>query len=615
MSRALVIAVTATLLLYLLSFGPTTGELKFILDIGAKSETFDHPPLINIDGKTYLSLEVLRKLAPYGTYVEEKLEFGPVEKDDSLGNSTATERIDNRKGTGDEQRISSSSVARLVESASVQSVRTEGADGEVNSEVPESIEVVPAPPSEGFSVRRVGLPTSFTLGNRKFRLEAEANRIYLLDQAGERLSQLHLTPDRILYLPESVLKALGLSLIYSPETSNFRLLGEVLSARYDKEHISLIVRTLVPSIGYVERVGDGRVRVEIEGSFVEGESKLSLPMEVAKGAVIANRIAGKAVIEITQDKETGFRLFAEDEPSNYFRLEFRNHFQLISYEKGSSGEIALEVRFSKGTEVKPSYITAPDRLVLDFPDSVYVDATKKVRVDVGGVKEIRVAQFQERPNVVRVVVELKRRLNYRVLRKDQGRVYYVQFLRREIRGSAVMLDAGHGGSDTGAIGVTRVYEKDLTLAITKKLERKLRAMGFTVFMTRTDDRFVSLGERADLANSLLPAIFVSIHANSIEDPGFSGVMSFHFNDSIEGNLIANFIQRSLVLGTGAIDRGTRTANFYILRETAVPAVLVEVGFMTNAYEESKLKDATYQELIADGVASGILNYFQRTGGP
>ena len=225
-------------------------------------------------------------------------------------------------------------------------------------------------------------------------------------------------------------------------------------------------------------------------------------------------------------------------------------------------------------------LVSPNRLVLDFPGAIYDQATKYIDVGIGSVKQIRVGQFSTKPPVVRVVIEMKRALRYRVLKQGEGEKYYVQLYSKERRKAVIMLDAGHGGSDTGAIGVTGVYEKDITLPVTLALADSLRNLGYEVELTRDTDRFASLGERADRANELLPMIFVSIHANSIEDPAFSGVMTFHFNGASEASALADSIQRQLLASTGAVDRGVRTANFFVLRETVVPAVLVEIGFLT-----------------------------------
>lgn len=172
----------------------------------------------------------------------------------------------------------------------------------------------------------------------------------------------------------------------------------------------------------------------------------------------------------------------------------------------------------------------------------------------------------------------------------------------------VVLDAGHGGSASGAV-YEGIKEKDLTLAITLKLYQLLADQGYRVILTRADDSSVDLYERAGIANAAQADIFVSIHCNATTvSPDYDGLYTYYFPGSTRGQRLANAIQIEACAATGARDRGLMSNNFVVLRETEMPAVLVETGFMTCHWELMNLSNPTYQKAMAAGIANGIIRY-------
>lgn len=182
-------------------------------------------------------------------------------------------------------------------------------------------------------------------------------------------------------------------------------------------------------------------------------------------------------------------------------------------------------------------------------------------------------------------------------------------------GPLVVLDPGHGGSASGAY-YEETAEKDLNLAITQKVAAMLRAQGCRVMLTRREDVYVDLYQRAWMANEAGAELFVSIHCNAAEKaPDFQGTYVYYHPDSEKGRALAQAIQDQVCALTGSIDRGTASANFVVLRETAMPAALVEAGFMTYHEELERLRDDAYQTAIAQGVAQGILQYLSAGDAP
>jgi len=224
----------------------------------------------------------------------------------------------------------------------------------------------------------------------------------------------------------------------------------------------------------------------------------------------------------------------------------------------------------------------------------------------------------------------------------------------------VVLDAGHGGQDPGAVGYRGAHESVLVLDITRRVERRLKAAGIRVFLTRKGNETVSLERRADMANDLLSkgnkGIFVSIHANASLSTARNGFETYFLSpiassadarstaaiengalvadlpsegkgamEKIFSNLLVEEYRRESVELAGAVQRGLKTtvgrwspdrevrkANFYVMRCIYMPSILVEVGFITNPAEASRMATGEYRDRIADGIVRGILEFIGKS---
>jgi N-acetylmuramoyl-L-alanine amidase len=174
----------------------------------------------------------------------------------------------------------------------------------------------------------------------------------------------------------------------------------------------------------------------------------------------------------------------------------------------------------------------------------------------------------------------------------------------------VVIDPGHGGNDPGAVGISGLQEAGIVLDIAKQVGSLLEKQGIQAVLTRQDDREIDLEPRVSLAESLNANLFVSIHANSINlsRPDINGIETYYYDS---GSSLASSIHRSVVNTTGMEDRGIHQARFYVLTHTSMPAVLVEVGFVTGREDAAKLNNPTWRDQIAAGIAQGILRYVQQ----
>lgn len=197
----------------------------------------------------------------------------------------------------------------------------------------------------------------------------------------------------------------------------------------------------------------------------------------------------------------------------------------------------------------------------------------------------------------------------------------------DIVNKVIYLDAGHGGYDPGAV-YFGTSEKTLNLQMQTLVKSKLEAQGYTVVTTRTDDTFTDLLPRSEKANNSLSDLFVSLHFNASTSSQASGIETYYYeyykeypsrineifhNDSerlSRSSVLAEAIQAATTAKTGAKNNGVLRNTFAVLRETTAPAVLVELGYMSNASEFQNISNAIYQEKLAQGIVSGILSYYQ-----
>lgn len=180
----------------------------------------------------------------------------------------------------------------------------------------------------------------------------------------------------------------------------------------------------------------------------------------------------------------------------------------------------------------------------------------------------------------------------------------------------IMVDPGHGGDDFGTnpLGSAKYHEKYLNLSTSQLLKDYLNKMGYAVILTRTDDTFISLDQRSDMANQKKADLFVSVHYNSAPSTDANGIEVFYYHDNANPNrmkkskALARAVIAKMIEQTQAKSRGIKQGNLAVIRETNMPAILIEGGFMTNTHEMEKIKKLSYQKSIAQGIAHGIHDY-------
>ncbi|ASS65197.1 MULTISPECIES: N-acetylmuramoyl-L-alanine amidase [unclassified Paenibacillus] len=279
------------------------------------------------------------------------------------------------------------------------------------------------------------------------------------------------------------------------------------------------------------------------------------------------------------------------------------------------------------TAADPFLMTGPDRIVLDMPASSFADSfgiqagssqAGELSVDGPLLSKIRYAYLTDQPSTVRVVWDVAPAVTYTLLKSDGVIQLGLLGPGQDAPASPaapsgdriykVVIDAGHGGRAPGAVSLTGKLEKAFNLAVALKLNALLAAdPRIQPIMTRTDDASIDLKPRAEFANRMGADLFLSIHANSLEIPA-SGTETYYYR--ADSKALADIVHKHLIAATGLPDRKVKTAAYVVIKETVMPAVLTESGFLTNARDEAILFDEQSQNRIAQALADGIKEYLQ-----
>ena len=281
--------------------------------------------------------------------------------------------------------------------------------------------------------------------------------------------------------------------------------------------------------------------------------------------------------------------------------------------------ITLQVAGNTALSFKAFRLHEPERLVIDIEGDGKPAVVNAPDVPPNPwIKAVRLGSPDGAPNISRIVLDLNQEEPALIEDADAKRTSISFTLQancpepvtagipKRIVGCRVVLDAGHGGTDPGAQRGD-VQEKEITLQIVDKLKRDLEARGVKVSLTRSDDTYVSLEDRVRITNGLQPDAFVSVHINSLEtNNGTHGIETYFQTDKSKN--LAQLIHGSLVKELGAPDRSVRKARFYVINHTPIPAILAEVGFISNKDERDKLISSDYQSHIAEALTDGVMLY-------
>lgn len=341
-------------------------------------------------------------------------------------------------------------------------------------------------------------------------------------------------------------------------------------------------------------------------------------------------------------------------------------------ESSDGDKTRIVIDATREVTYKKMVLSSPDRVVVDIANAwLSPEVKRSIDIDNTFVGKVKIAQFD--PKTVRVVVETKvGQNNYQVFSLNSGSVpgrVVMDFGNLEnsddvkidwskkttepiepqpeqekpmpragggsadedvdtaingitgLKGRVIVIDPGHGGSDSGAIGPTGVMEKSITLRVGNELRRLLTQEGAAVYMTRSTDKEVSpkrskatdieeLQARCDVANQKNADIFVSIHMDSFTNDAAKGTTGYYYSlGNKRSRILADKIRAGVIDQLGTQSRGTQSSNFYVVKHTDMPATLVELAFISNKNEEQLMNSEDGIKKAAQGIADGIADYF------
>jgi N-acetylmuramoyl-L-alanine amidase len=260
----------------------------------------------------------------------------------------------------------------------------------------------------------------------------------------------------------------------------------------------------------------------------------------------------------------------------------------------------------------------PHRLVMDTIGTVLTQREDLRKIQSSSnLQQIRMAAVNTQQNTdIRIVFDLKGDVNFQYSSHERYVEIIVQarekdrppLLDEASRRAFIVIDAGHGGNDPGAIGKGGVREKAVTLAVSEYLKRYLENDQFKVILTRAEDLEILLQPRVDVANLRNSDLFISIHCNSMppNNEHIKGIETYYTTP--QSKELADVLHQYLVKELKAPDRRVRKRGLFVTRKTKMPSVLLEIGFVSNPEEEALLGNSSYQRLVAKAIRNGIYDY-------
>lgn len=402
--------------------------------------------------------------------------------------------------------------------------------------------------------------------------------------------------------------------------------------RYDRAAAAVVV-----DIGYqvtrVTHAGEGvdaRVRVETNGplSFrmltLAGESRMVLDLPgatLSPGQPPGTYPAGGSPVRQLHVVElpAGVRVMADLAPGasphvvadhHGFEVAFAPRVRAVILATSVWGTPRLLVYTSAPVTVREAVDLNPQRLVLDLAGAVLAEGVPPAVTGDGSIEAIRISRLGDEDPGVRLVADLLQYGSHTLAWNQQGTLLTVDFHPPDLRGFIVVLDAGHGGHDPGAVSIRAgIREKDMTLDLALRVGARLEEAGATVIQTRDSDVFVSNEARVLLANRAGAHVLVSIHLNAYRDSSVRGLETYRHRSNPGGTELAEHLQAAILEHTGLPDRGLRWENFVVLRDAVMPSVMVEVCYLTNPLDAALIADPAFRDWVADGIFQGLLHYF------
>ena len=444
----------------------------------------------------------------------------------------------------------------------------------------------------------------------------------------ETLSTAPIKKDNELLLPLAALAGfMKMEFVQDKKKEVYQLLPTVNASysSYNAKDIIIITSSLPIEYKFGVLTGHHRVYVDIYGSYIKKSSTTPI-----KGhsiyALRTNQFTDsppvtRIVADLKEACEPTFR-FEDNKRKLIITLEPKIKTSITSISFDADNELnTTTLKIESNKTLTPNITLDKGKLLLPLPKILTANELENVKkLSAKHIKKIDVIgnntlEMTLDTDVIHTVISESTTFLLRFEKIDPNAVVTAQTRRpmpTKIKDAIVVIDAGHGGGDSGAVGQNKTYEKNINLDVALRTEKLLKAKGITVLMTRTTDKALVLGDRPKLGNGNSADLFVSIHCNSCPTVNTAnGTETYYYTDmSID---FAKIMHQNLVATTQRNDRKYRKENYLVIRESIMPSVLVELAYINHSEEEKLLNDADFRQKAAQGICNGIVAYLKACG--
>lgn len=395
----------------------------------------------------------------------------------------------------------------------------------------------------------------------------------------------------------------------------------------DRNQVTLVFNYLIEAIGLVSLGEEHKVQIHSTSPAVYQVKSINNPNRLVIDLVDAT-LKGKAspltgdgrwigairmsqydpgtvrVVLDLKDTIPSFVVRSRLDP-NLLEVRTIQDIKRIGWEKDESGD---KLVIAANGELMESLrmLKSPARLEI-LLDYARLDPNLRVPESGGSQGSMRIDSPEG--DKVRIEVPLAYFGGYETELSPDHRQMTIHFRESPLVQKTIVLDAGHGGVDLGACGRQGTREKEINLEVTLYLKDLLEDAGARVVLTRDDDSYISLYERAFTANYLTTDLFLSIHTNNHPDHSVRGIEVYHYPGRTEAAHLAGKVINGMVAETGLKSLGVKTNDFVVIRETQMPSILLEIGYLSNYEEESEILTPEFRRNAARGIFQGIIDYY------
>jgi N-acetylmuramoyl-L-alanine amidase len=398
----------------------------------------------------------------------------------------------------------------------------------------------------------------------------------------------------------------------------FNYLVEEIEVRNRDSESQIFINTSHPAVyqaenspaSYKPGVGviPNRLVVDFKGATWSSSGETAYGDGKLIGAIHTNQVDPQTV-RMVMDILTSQPCFVIRSATDPNRLEVRPYQQITAInwvDTDAGGRLIIESNSEMVATIQKTPGTP--QLQIELPCAKVFPAAKLPDIDNDQVK--RIGLFTDASDTARIVLDLTYYAGFDISASADHHDLIVSLKKSPVIQKTIVIDAGHGGVDLGACGRQGTREKDINLEVSMRLKELLEGAGAAVIMSRFEDEYIGLYERPFMANYWFADLFVSVHANNQYNTSVHGIEVYHLPGRYESRLLAEKVLQNLSTSTGFRKLGVKLNDFVVIRETLMPSILVELGYLSNFQEESIIKTAEYREKAALGIFQGIIDYYQ-----